>query len=50
MVLDINFFNSIEYLEPRCEKCGSKIEYGLTTEFSEKLNAHICLKCGNVLK
>lgn len=50
MVLDINFFNSTEHLEPHCEKCGSKIDYGTTTEFSEELNSHICLSCGNVLK
>jgi hypothetical protein len=50
MVLDINFFDSLEHLEPHCGKCGSKVEYGTTTKFQEDAGSHVCLKCGNVLK
>lgn len=42
----INFFESMDYLEPRCKKCQNKIDYGLTTRFDEERNCHVCLKCG----
>jgi len=47
---ELNFFDSIDYLEPRCPKCKAKIEYGVTTKFDEKRQCHICLKCGAVIK
>ena len=43
----INFFNSLEYLEPRCRKCEAKIDYGVTTRYDEEKQTHICLKCGS---
>ncbi|MCK4521584.1 MAG: hypothetical protein KAU20_03345 [Nanoarchaeota archaeon] len=46
----IDFFNSIEYLEPRCPKCNIVIEYDVTTKFDERKGSHICLSCGCVLK
>jgi predicted RNA-binding Zn-ribbon protein involved in translation (DUF1610 family) len=47
----INFFESVEYLEkPKCPKCGSDIDYGLTTTYKEKLKAHTCNECGEILK
>ena len=45
-----NFLNCIEHLEPKCGKCGSKIDWGITTEFDDKLEAHKCTKCGKVVK
>ncbi len=46
-----NIFNSIDHLEgPKCPKCGAKIDYGLTTEWSDDVEAHICCSCGQVLK
>ena len=44
------FFNSIEHLEPRCPKCEAKIEYGVTTEWDDKKNAHKCKNCGEVVE
>ncbi len=45
----MNVFNSFEHLEPKCPKCGSKIDYGVTTEFSDEAQTHICLACGQRL-
>ncbi len=46
----IRFFDSVEYLEPKCPKCECVIDYGITTEWDEKSKAHKCRKCGTVLK
>jgi len=48
--MELNFFNSMEYLEPKCPECGAVIDYGVSTKFDERKNAHICLKCGFILK
>lgn len=45
-----SFFDTLEYLEPHCRKCNSKIEYGVTTRYDEKREAHVCIKCGLILK
>lgn len=50
MLPAINFFNSMEHLEPKCPKCESKIDYGLTTHWDDKEGAHVCNKCGQVLR
>jgi len=47
---NLNVFNSMEFLEPKCPKCGTKIDYGLTTTWDEKIQAHICNGCGEVLR
>jgi transcription initiation factor TFIIIB Brf1 subunit/transcription initiation factor TFIIB len=47
--MSINFFNSIEHLEPKCKNCNSKIEYGVTTEWDEERQTHVCIKCGAVV-
>jgi phage FluMu protein Com len=47
---NINFFESIEYLEPRCPKCDAVLEYGVNTKFDPKLMNHICKSCGAVLQ
>ncbi len=46
----INFFNSLEHLEPRCPKCETKIEYGITTNFDDKTNCHVCNNCGTEIR
>ncbi|MBI2565127.1 hypothetical protein HYV79_04025 [Candidatus Woesearchaeota archaeon] len=46
----LNFFASVEHLELKCPCCACKIEYGLTTEFSDKHQAHICKQCKTVIK
>ena len=45
----INIFNSVDYLEPRCKNCGSKIEYGITTYYDEKLETHKCSNCDKIV-
>ena len=42
----INYFNVVEYLEPKCPGCGVKLDYGVNTEYNEKINSHVCLNCG----
>lgn len=46
---DLNLFNSVEALEPKCPKCGVKIDYGVTTKYSDKQETHVC-QCGYVMK
>jgi hypothetical protein len=44
-------YDYLDYLNgPKCPNCGSKIDYGVTTEYSDELECHICLSCGQVLK
>jgi len=37
MGLEINFFDSVEHLEPRCPKCRNKIEYDVSTKYDSRL-------------
>ncbi len=46
----MNYFEAVEYLEPKCPKCGVILDYGTNTEFNEEMMAHVCLMCGNPLK
>ena len=46
----IDVFNSVEYMERKCPKCSSKIEYGITTEWDDKAEAHKCKACGEIIK
>lgn len=46
----INVFESPEFLDPKCPKCQSKIEYGVTTKWNDQEEAHVCKNCGTVLK
>jgi hypothetical protein len=43
--MSINFFNSVDFLEPKCKNCGFKIDYGVTTRWDDELACHICIKC-----
>lgn len=45
----LNFFNSMEHLEPKCPNCKSKVEYGVTTKFDDSKEAHVCINCGNIV-
>lgn len=46
----IKFFDSVEHLEPKCPKCESKIDFGVTTEWSEEKEGHVCKKCGALIE
>jgi phage FluMu protein Com len=46
----VNFFESVEYLEPRCPKCDQVLEYGVNTKYDQKRKNHVCLGCGAVLQ
>jgi hypothetical protein len=45
----INFFNSMAHLEPKCPKCDIVIKYGVTTNFNNDKEKHICKECGTEL-
>jgi transcription initiation factor TFIIIB Brf1 subunit/transcription initiation factor TFIIB len=45
-----NFFQDMECLEPKCPDCGIILDYGVNTEYNDEKEAHICGKCGCVLK
>jgi len=47
---NLNLFESMEFLEPKCPNCGTVLDYGINTRFDEKLGAHVCLKCNYTLK
>lgn len=47
---ELNFFNSLEYLEPRCPKCNVVLDYGVNTKFDEQKKVHLCSNCGAVLE
>lgn len=47
--INMNFFDSVEHLEPRCHGCGSVIDWGTSTRFDEEAESHICLFCGSKL-
>ncbi|MBU1205106.1 MAG: hypothetical protein KKE93_04315 [Nanoarchaeota archaeon] len=49
-VENLNLFESMEFLEPKCPKCGTVLDYGVNTRFNEKLKTHVCLKCNHILK
>lgn len=48
--INVNVFDSIDYLEPRCPKCNVKIDYGINTEYSDAHNAHVCNNCGMIIR
>ncbi|HII71245.1 TPA: hypothetical protein HA265_00640 [Candidatus Woesearchaeota archaeon] len=45
----VDFFNSLDHLEPRCPGCEIKIEWGVTTEWSDEKESQVCTKCGHTL-
>jgi hypothetical protein len=46
----LNYFDSLEILEPKCPKCGIILDYGVNTVFKDEVMAHVCSMCGYVLK
>ncbi len=46
----INFFNASAYIDPKCPQCAHHIEYGLTTEWDDKQQAHVCKSCHSVIR
>ncbi|MFC1742316.1 hypothetical protein ACFL3V_07310 [Nanoarchaeota archaeon] len=46
MVQGVDFFNSPDYLEPKCPKCKVKIEWGVNTEFCDTKETQVCVNCG----
>ena len=44
-----NNYDSMDFLEPKCPKCGTLIEYGVSTTFDEKKNTHVCNKCNHFM-
>ena len=49
MKMTSNLFASVDHLQPKCPGCGKNIEYGTTSKYNEKYDAHVCLNCGHVL-
>ncbi len=47
---ELNFFNSLENLEPKCPKCGTVLNYGVNTRYNDREKAHICVTCGCILR
>ncbi|MBI4149559.1 zinc ribbon domain-containing protein [Candidatus Woesearchaeota archaeon] len=45
----IDYFNTMDILEPKCPGCGNKVEYGITTTFDEKRETHVCNACGKAV-
>jgi len=34
----------------RCQGCGTKVEWGVTTAYKDDVNDHVCLTCGNIVQ
>ncbi|NQV09476.1 hypothetical protein HQ529_06520 [Candidatus Woesearchaeota archaeon] len=47
--MELNFFDSMESLEPKCPNCNIVLDYGTNTEYVDKHSAHVCLNCDKVL-
>lgn len=50
MVKGEDFFNTLDYLEPKCPKCQVKIDWGINTEWNEKAATQVCVECKTPLK
>ncbi len=46
---ELNFFNSVENLEPKCPGCKIKVEFDISTQYNEKLETQVC-KCGHAFE
>ena len=47
---ELNFFEDVQYLEPRCPKCKIVVDYGANTRYDDAKGKHVCLNCGEILK
>lgn len=43
----IKFFESMDFLEPKCPHCEAKLDYGVNTRFDKEKDSEICNNCGN---
>ncbi|MFH1669291.1 MAG: hypothetical protein ABIA62_05160 [Candidatus Woesearchaeota archaeon] len=50
MVKGIDFFNSMQHLEPRCPNCNIKVDWGINTEWSDEKETQVCKECGTVIE
>ncbi|HII72804.1 TPA: hypothetical protein HA265_08665 [Candidatus Woesearchaeota archaeon] len=50
MAKGIDFFNSMEHLEPKCPKCQVKIDWGVNTEWNDAVEGQVCKGCGSKLE
>ncbi len=46
----VDFFNELDYLEPRCPGCNIKIDWGVNTEWNDEKETQVCKNCGHELK
>ncbi|MFC1723781.1 hypothetical protein ACFL0V_06585 [Nanoarchaeota archaeon] len=44
-----DFFNKLDYLEPKCPGCEVKIEWGENTEWCDDKDTQVCKGCGHEL-
>ena len=50
MAKGIDFFNSVDYLELKCPKCGNKVDWGITTKWCDDKEGQVCNDCGEKLE
>ena len=48
-MVGFNAFNNMEYLEQKCPKCRTILDFGVNTEYNDEKGAHVCLNCKSVL-
>ncbi len=46
----VDFFNTVDHLEPKCPGCNIKVDWGVNTEYCEEKEAQICKECGAEIK
>ena len=46
---ELDLFCSMNVLEPKCPSCETVLDYGVNTEYVEKLETHKCVGCGHEL-
>lgn len=45
----LSYFGNESILEPHCPGCKTKVDYGISTTYDEKLDAHKCNTCGHLI-
>ena len=45
-----DFFNDFSFIDKKCPGCGSKINYGITTEWNDDFQSHACKNCGSKIE
>lgn len=49
-MVDYRFLNSLDFFEPRCPHCSTKLEYGVTTKHDPKTGKEVCKKCNTAIE